>query len=148
ERQHYLREISSQVRSYHQRVEEQSDVVRKLFQLEGTKEIVNDESVAQSLDEAIELYEEKLLSSSKRLLDSWELTRETYGKDTITFPIRDKEITMDITTTSLSGLKIPKVAFPKFQDWGERLTWLLKENVPGSFPFTAGVFPFKREGED
>src|SRR5690625_999885 len=55
---------------------------------------------------------------------------------------------MDIVTESLSGLKVPKVAFPKFIDWGERLTWLLKENVPGAFPFTAGVFPFKRKGED
>src|SRR5690625_220289 len=55
---------------------------------------------------------------------------------------------MDIVTESLSRIKVPKVAFPKYGDWGERLTWLLKENVPGAFPFTAGVFPFKRKGED
>src|SRR5690625_2336061 len=66
----------------------------------------------------------------------------------MTFPIRDRDIEMDIVTESISGLKIPKVAFPTYHDWGERLTWLMKENVPGSFPFTAGVFPFKRQGED
>src|SRR5690625_5481835 len=66
----------------------------------------------------------------------------------MTFPIRDRSIEMDINTESISGLKIPKVAFPTYHDWGERLTWLMKENVPGSFPFTAGVFPFKRQGED
>lgn len=148
ERQHYLREISTQVRSYHQRVEEQSSVARTLFQLEGTKSLIDDESLIESLAEKIDSYEEKLEPLSKQLLDSWDQTKETYSKDTITFPIRDKEITMDIMTTSLSGLRIPKVAFPAFYDWGERLTWLLKENVPGSFPFTAGVFPFKREGED
>src|SRR5699024_1776132 len=66
----------------------------------------------------------------------------------MSYKVRDKEFNMDIVTESLSGLKIPKVAFPKYMDWGERLTWLMKENVPGSFPFTAGVFPFKRQGED
>src|SRR5699024_9405376 len=80
--------------------------------------------------------------------DAWEKTKEMYSQDTITFPIRDRKITMDIVTKSLAGLKIPKVALPKYKDWGDRLTWLLKENVPGAFPFTSGVFPFKREGED
>src|SRR5690625_6852848 len=62
--------------------------------------------------------------------------------------VRDREITVDTVTESLAGLKIPKVAFPNFSDWGERLKWLMTENVPGAFPFTAGVYPFKREGED
>src|SRR5690625_2294416 len=66
----------------------------------------------------------------------------------MTFKVRDRDIHVDLTTESLSGLKIPKVMYPNFQDWGERLRWLLRENVPGSFPFTAGVYPFKREDED
>src|SRR5690625_5805997 len=66
----------------------------------------------------------------------------------MTFPIRDRSIEMDINTESISGLKIPKVAFPTYHDLVERLTWLMKENFLGSFPFTAGVFPFKRQGED
>src|SRR5690625_2137631 len=66
----------------------------------------------------------------------------------MTFKVREREIHVDLTTESLAGLKIRKVVFPKFTDWGERLRWLLRENVPGRFPFTAGVYPFKREGED
>src|SRR5690625_2620431 len=65
----------------------------------------------------------------------------------MSFQVRDREITVDTVTESLAGLKIPKVAFPNFSDWGERLKWLMTENVPGAFPFAAGVFPFKREGE-
>src|SRR5690625_7394078 len=66
----------------------------------------------------------------------------------MSFKFLDREITIDTITRSLSGLKIPKVAFPTLTDWGEILRWLMRENVPGAFPFTSGVFPFKRQGED
>jgi len=147
ERRHYLREIATHVRNYHKRTEEQSDVARKLYQLEGAKEVLDDEQ-KELLDESIESYKEKLDSNSKKLLDSWDETKEKYAGEKMTYKVRDKEFNMEIVTESLSGLKIPKVAFPKYMDWGERLTWLMKENVPGAFPFTAGVFPFKRKGED
>src|SRR5699024_11018853 len=71
-----------------------------------------------------------------------------YAQETMRFPVRNREIEVDIQTESLAGLKIPKVAFPTYTDWGDRLTWLFRENDPGAFPFTDGVFPFKREGED
>src|SRR5690625_2749773 len=148
DRIHYLREISSTVRNYHKRVEEQSDVARKLYQLNGTKEIIEDENTQNTLNNTIQAYEDKLTKPSQQLLASWDEMKHKYDSDTFTFKVRDKEISLDITTTSLSGLKIPKVKFPAFKDWGERLTWLKKENVPGSFPYTAGVFPFKRQGED
>ncbi|MGJ9458222.1 fused isobutyryl-CoA mutase/GTPase IcmF [Oceanobacillus sp. CF4.6] len=148
DRRDYLREIATHIRNYHQRVDKQSTIARKLYQLEGTKEVVEDETVMEVLDQTIDQYREQLDPEAKKLLHSWDALNESYRGDTMTFSIRDKEIDMDITTESLSGLKIPKVAFPRFQDWGERLTWLLKENVPGFFPFTAGVFPFKRKGED
>ena len=74
--------------------------------------------------------------------------KESYSGDEFITKIRDKELRTLLTTTSLSGLKIPKVSLPKFKDYGEILRWVYKENVPGSFPYTAGVFPFKREGED
>ena len=148
ERRHYLREIAQHVRNYHQQAEKQGEIAQKLYQLEGTKEILEDKETIVAIDEAIKSYQEDLNPKAKKLLESWDTTKESYSQDTMTFSVRDKEIKMDISTESLSGLRVPKVAFPRFQDWGERLTWLLKENVPGAFPFTAGVFPFKRKGED
>lgn len=148
ERRHYLREIATHVRHYHQHADKQSDVARKIYQLKAAAEMVEEESSKESLQKLIEYHERQLESNSKRLLDSWEEMQEAYSKDKMVFKVRDKEIEMDIVSESLSGINIPKVAFPRFQDWGERLYWLMKENVPGSFPFTAGVFPFKRKGED
>ncbi|WP_188456874.1 fused isobutyryl-CoA mutase/GTPase IcmF [Virgibacillus oceani] len=148
ERRHYLREIAAHVRNYHQNTDKQSQIARKLYQLEGVKEAFDDDNVVRTIDEKIESYQEQLLPAAKKLLESWDGTKEKYSQETMTFSVRDKEIEMDIVTESLAGLKIPKVAFPKYTDWGERLSWLLKENVPGAFPFTAGVFPFKRKGED
>ncbi|MFD1606374.1 fused isobutyryl-CoA mutase/GTPase IcmF [Oceanobacillus luteolus] len=148
ERRHYLREIASIIRNYNKKIEDQSEIARKLYQLQGTLDIIEDEEVKELLQTTMKQYEKQLDNQSRELLESWDETKEKYSGDTITFKVRDKEIVTEITTESLSGLKIPKVAFPKFQDWGERLRWLMKENVPGAFPFTAGVFPFKREGED
>ncbi|WP_077329379.1 fused isobutyryl-CoA mutase/GTPase IcmF [Virgibacillus siamensis] len=148
ERRHYLREIATHVRNYHSHADKQSKIARKLYQLEGAKEVLEDESAKEAIDKSIGTYQEDLDPKAKRLLDGWDETKERYSGDKLTYKVRDKEIEMDNTTESLAGLKIPKVAFPKFADWGERLNWLMKENVPGVFPFTAGVFPFKRKGED
>lgn len=148
DRRHYLREIADIVRNYNKKVEDQSNIASKLYQLHGTLEIVEDEEVKELLEQTIREYEKKLDPESKKLLESWDETKEKYDQDTMTFKVRDREIVTEIKTESLSGLKIPKVAFPKYKDWGERLRWLMKENVPGRFPFTAGVFPFKRQGED
>src|SRR5690606_15759404 len=92
--------------------------------------------------------EEKLTPYSKKVLENWEETKEAYAKDQFVVKIRDKEIVTELKTKSLSGLSIPKVALPSFKDYGEILNWVYKENVPGSYPYTAGVFPFKRQGED
>lgn len=148
DRRHYLREIAAYINNYKDKVETQSEIARKLYQLNGTLEVVEDEEVAALIKQTIDQYEKKLDRTSSELLDSWDNTKEQYSQETLTFKVRDKEIVTQITSESLSGLKIPKVAFPRYQDWGERLRWLMKENVPGAFPFTAGVFPFKREGED
>ncbi|GIO24748.1 fused isobutyryl-CoA mutase/GTPase IcmF [Oceanobacillus sp. J11TS1] len=147
ERRHYLREIASYVRNYDKRAEKQREIASKLYQLKGAREEVDGEAAA-SLDQMMAAYEQQLDGEAKRLLDNWENLKESYLGDTFTFKVRDKEITMDLTTESLSGLKIPKVVLPKYHDWGDRLYWLMRENVPGTFPYTAGVFPFKRKGED
>ena len=90
----------------------------------------------------------KLDARAKKLLDMWPQTKAAYAGDEYVVKIRDKEIRTALTNTSLSGTKVRKVALPRFEDDGEILRWQLLENVPGSFPFTAGVFAFKRENED
>jgi len=148
DRRYYLRDISQHVRNYKKKVEEQSKIATKLYQIEGTKETIDDETTTQLLDETKEKFEQQLDPESKQLLNAWDEMKEKYAQDSMTFSVRDKEISVDLTSESLAGLKIPKVIFPNYKDWGERLRWLMLENVPGAFPFTAGVYPFKREGED
>jgi isobutyryl-CoA mutase len=101
-----------------------------------------------ALDRLIAEREARLDARSKKLLDMWPRTQAAYAGDEYVVKIRDREIRTALTTTSLSGTKVRKVALPKFEDDGEILRWQLAENVPGSFPFTAGVFAFKRENED
>jgi isobutyryl-CoA mutase len=151
-RRYYLREIADTVRNYHKKAEEQMKLARRLFQLEGAMEALrekeqNDE-VLTSLATLKEEVENKLTAESKGILGKWENLKETYSKDQFVTKIRDKEIVTELKTKSLSGLNIPKVSLPKYKDYGEILKWVYKENVPGSFPYTAGVFPFKRKGED
>lgn len=152
ERRHYLREITETVRNYHKRVEQQSEIARRLFQIEGAieaaKERGESEEVIAALEELKQHYENELTPESKRILASWEDLKAKYAAKQFVTKVRDKEVVTDLTTKSLSGLDIPKVALPKFKDYGEILRWVYKENVPGSFPYTAGVFPFKRQGED
>lgn len=148
ERRHYLREIVETVRNYHEDAEKQSEAARKLYQLKGTQEEMESEKAREEVEALIEKYEKQIDEENKKLLEKWDEMKKQYQQDQMTYKVRDKEITMDLNTESLAGLKIPKVAMPSYHDWGDRLLWLLKENVPGAFPFTAGVFPFKRKGED
>ncbi|MED4161886.1 fused isobutyryl-CoA mutase/GTPase IcmF, partial [Halalkalibacterium halodurans] len=153
ERTQYLRDIVQTVKQYKQHTEEQVQIARKLYQIEGTiaalKEHGQDtEEALQQLEATKAMYEQKLHPECKAILDQWEAKKAAYSGDTFVMNIRGKEIETELTTESLAGLKIPKVALPKFADWGEILRWSMLENVPGSFPFTAGVFPFKRKGED
>ncbi|WP_103109735.1 fused isobutyryl-CoA mutase/GTPase IcmF [Brevibacillus reuszeri] len=154
ERINYLQEIANTVRNYRQYAEEQSAIARKLFQLHGAKETLlasGDSAAAEVvgvLEKQITLFEEKLHPECKRILENWPKLKEAYKQDQFVTKIRDKEIVTKLFSESLSGTRISKVAVPDYQDWGELLKWSLKENVPGEFPYTAGVFPFKREGED
>ncbi|WP_079528319.1 fused isobutyryl-CoA mutase/GTPase IcmF [Halobacillus hunanensis] len=148
EQKQYLRDIAMAVRDYHKHTKEQADQARKLYQLKGTIDLLEDGEHKSSIERLVEDYKRKLDRESTEKLADWDDLHERYSGETYTFKVRDKEITMDLTTESLSGTKVPKVALPAYNDWGDRLTWLLRENVPGAFPFTAGVFPFKRKGED
>ncbi|ASJ56193.1 methylmalonyl-CoA mutase [Brevibacillus formosus] len=154
ERINYLQEIANTVRQYRAYAEEQSAIARKLFQLQGAKETVlasGDSAAAELaavLDKQIVLFEEKLHPECRRILENWPKLKEAYRKDQFVTKIRDKELVTQLFSVSLSGTRISKVAVPDYEDYGEILKWSLKENVPGEFPYTAGVFPFKREGED
>jgi methylmalonyl-CoA mutase len=149
-RSRYLADIAETVRGYHKWADDQARTARERQQLraacrmlsaEGKQEVVELDTLAADRDA-------KLDARAKKLLDMWPKTQAAYGGDEYVVKIRDKEIRTALTTTSLSGTKVRKVALPRYEDDGEILRWQLKENVPGSFPFTAGVFAFKRENED
>lgn len=151
-RQHYLREIADTVHRYHKAAEKQVRIARKLFQLEGVIAALKEEEANGEALEALQTLKEEtakqLTPESKEVLESWEKKKEVYAGEKYVTKIRDREIVTELTVKSLSGLSIPKVVLPKYEDYGEILKWVYKENVPGSFPYTAGVFPFKRQGED
>jgi isobutyryl-CoA mutase len=144
ERQRYLAEIAETLRAYHQFAFQQSRIARERQQLAATKAML-----AKEVPEIESLIAKRSLDAEvKALLDSWPETLKTYCGDEHVVKIRGKEIRTALRGTSLSGTKVPKVALPKFEDHGELLRWRLRENLPGEFPFTAGVFHFKRENED
>lgn len=153
-RNRYLSEIAETIREYHNWVKDQVSIARKLQAVDLTK-IELSEWKGDKPNETIALLEEmkehwtlKLDAVSRKILDQWEDLAKSYRQDVIEFTVRGKVIKNELFTTSLSGTKISKVALPDYEDFGERLKYALKENLPGYFPFTAGVFPFKREGED
>ena len=141
----YLQDIVRAVRDYKKKAQEQSEIASKLYQLKGVEKELEDVNQVKDL---IEQYEEKLEKASVKQLEAFDNLKESYTKDELSYTVRDREFKVALTTESLAGLKIPKVALPKYNDWGDRLYWMMMENVPGAFPFTAGVFPFKRTGED
>ncbi|WP_274309086.1 fused isobutyryl-CoA mutase/GTPase IcmF [Solibacillus daqui] len=150
DRRYYLREISEAIRNYHKHAEQQAQLATKWYQLEGTKAQLapSETALIESLNMLIEGVQNELTAETKRILNNWHALKEAYMGDELITKVRDKEIKTILRTESLSGLKIPKVALPSFKDYGDILRWVYKENVPGEFPYTAGVFPFKREGED
>uniref|UniRef100_UPI00260D8481 fused isobutyryl-CoA mutase/GTPase IcmF n=1 Tax=Accumulibacter sp. TaxID=2053492 RepID=UPI00260D8481 len=149
QRVRYLAEIAEAVRSYHAHTAEQAEIARQRQSLRTAKELfVGCGKPAGDFDDMIDWKEGQLDARARKLLDMWPKTVELYAQDEYVVKIRDKEIRTRLTNTSLSGSRIRKVSLPTYKDDGEVLRFLMKENVPGSFPFTAGVFAFKRENED
>jgi methylmalonyl-CoA mutase len=148
QRQRYLAEIAETVRGYHQHAEDRATVARERQQLQATRGMLG--KVLPELDALLE--SKQLDPEAKKLLDGWPKTVKAYSGDEQVVKVRGKRgeemRRTKLTHTSLSGTHIPKVALPKYQDHGELLRWRLRENLPGEFPFTAGVFHFKRENED
>jgi isobutyryl-CoA mutase len=147
----YLSEIADTVRAYNKKVEEQSKIAQKMFSLRQAMEELEKAGDKKALEKLKEIYHRTELDldpQNKLLLDQWEDKKKKYKDEQFIFRVRDKELKVETHVESLSHTMIPKVAMPAFTSWGEILKWVLKENVPGEFPFAAGVFPFKREGED
>lgn len=143
----YLAEISETIQSYDQHVEEQAAIASKLYQLKGALNTVGSKA-EELLNEHISKLEQQLDKGSKSLIEKWKEVQQRYSAEFYEFKVRDKIIRQPLTSTSLSGTRVPKVSLPKYRDWGDILKWQLQENLPGEFPYTAGVFPLKRVGED
>ncbi|MGZ3871695.1 MAG: methylmalonyl-CoA mutase family protein [Mucilaginibacter sp.] len=171
DRTRYLAEIAESNRAYSEWVNEQCKIAQQLFQVEGTIKLLNNnvetqyfvspdsQSETQVSETQIVLetqsiaslrgtLQEQLHPECRRLLREWPETVKKYKAENFIYKVRDKEIRQPLYYTSLSQLQIPKIALPKYEAWGDVLRWLLTENVPGEFPYAAGVFPLKREGED
>src|SRR5690606_5603210 len=153
-RTRYLSEITENNRNYDKWVEEQKEIAQQLYSIQKSIEAVKAAKVADSdrlVKELQEVYTQVELGldpRNKKWLEEWPAEAAKYGEDFYVFKVRDKEIKIKTYSSSLSNSRISKVALPKYEAWGELLKWGLRENVPGQFPYTAGVFPFKREGED
>ncbi|MCO5268252.1 MAG: methylmalonyl-CoA mutase family protein [Brumimicrobium sp.] len=154
ERTRYLSEISENNRNYDKWVNKQVEVAHKLFGLQKSIDTIQasetagkDELVA-SLIQVFEKTKMDLDPHNWEALQNWDAKVKCYKDPEFIFKVRDKEIKIQTHSESLSHLQIPKIALPKYSSWGDILKWILQENVPGEFPYTAGLFPFKREGED
>ncbi len=152
-RTRYLAEISDTVRGYKQKAIEQARLAREIQQLTESARMLRVEKPerARAAEAVIDLAQVRELDqdpAARKLLAQWPDMQKAYAGDEYVVKIRDKEIRTALTTKSLSGTVIRKVALPKYEDHGEILKWLMLDNVPGSFPYTAGTFAFKREGED
>jgi isobutyryl-CoA mutase len=165
----YLAEIADAMRGYHRSVETQASAAQTRAHLTTTRAMLTNEllppanrtgdvaadgsaalggTVHAALESLIAAQEAKITPAARRLLQQWKPMQDAYAGDEYVVKIRDKEVRTSLVHTSLSGTKIRKVSLPRFDDPGQILKWLMLENVPGSFPFTAGVFAFKRENED
>jgi methylmalonyl-CoA mutase len=153
-RTRYLSEIAENNRAYDRRADEQAAIAQKLFGIRKTIETLQESAIEDKdrlIKELEEVYAKVTLDidpKNLQLLQNWEAKKRHYQDEYYVFKVRDKELKIKTHTESLSHSQIPKVAVPKFEAWGEILKWALKENFPGEFPFAAGIYPFKREGED
>ena len=155
ERTRYLSEISDTVREYHNHTREQSDALRKAWHLAETARAISGDDlegdasdVLARLKKEIQTAESEVEPESQQLVDEWENIKNIYRQDEFVYQVRDREIRQPLYSESLSHSRIPKIALPKFTDPGEIYRWSREENVPGRFPYTAGVYPLKRVGED
>ncbi|MCF8025768.1 MAG: methylmalonyl-CoA mutase, partial [Desulfobacteraceae bacterium] len=155
ERNRYLSEISDTLRDYHRRTANQADAIRNAWHVKQTAERLSGDSLSgdtdslmERLKREIEAAESEIAPESKKILSEWEQIKSDYSGDELVYQVRGKEIRQPLYAESLSGSRIPRIALPEFTDPGEIYTWMRKENIPGRFPYTGGVFPLKRKEEE
>ncbi len=154
DRTRYLSEISENNRGFDKWVNKQVEVADKLYGLQKTLHTLHESTIddkdrlIKGVQETFEAVKRDLDPYNWQILEEWEGKKARYAAPEFVFKVRDKELRMATHTESLSHTQVPKVALPKFKSWGDILRWSLQENVPGEFPYTSGLFPFKREGED
>ncbi len=153
-RTRYLSEISENNRGYDKKALQQTELADKLYSIKNTIAAIKDSKMAdkdrlvKSLEEEYGRVELDFDGHNRKILDTWEELKKQYQGDYYIFKVRDKEIKIKAHYESLSHTQISKIAVPRFKGWGDILQWNLQENFPGNFPYTAGIYPFKREGED
>jgi methylmalonyl-CoA mutase len=147
----YLSEISDTVRNYNHWTEEQAKIAQRLFSLHESIKIAReqgDTDLAIGLQKIFDDLVMDLDPRNNKILQNWPQKLKSFKNPVYCYEVRGKEICVETYTKSLSQLMVPKISLPRYTAWGDILKWNLRENVPGEFPFAAGVFPFKREGED
>ena len=153
-RYRYLAEIAESNRSYDQWVNDQADIAESLYGLQLSMNTLKDSAIddkdrlIKKLQESYETVKLDLDPRNLKIIEEFEEKKARYKAPEYIFKVRDKELKIKTHSESLSHSQIPKVVLPKYRSWGDILKWSLQENVPGEFPYTAGLFPFKREGED
>ena len=153
-RTRYLSEISENNRSYDKWVKDQAAVAQKLFGIRKTIDTIQESKIEDKdrlVKELEEVYGKTVMNLDPKnlhLLQNWDARKRHFQDEFYVFKVRDKELKIKTHTESLSHTQVPKVAVPRFEAWGEILQWALSENFPGEFPYAAGIYPFKREGED
>jgi isobutyryl-CoA mutase len=144
----YLGEIAEAVRDYKKGVNKQADIARRIQQLRSALVEIDDEVAHDAIEKKMAALQDKLKPEHRKLLEGWDELRRTYSSDYFRYKVRGQEYKVELTDTTLAGTHIPRVTVPDLKDHGERLRYLLLENVPGHYPYTAGVFPFRRQGEE
>ncbi|MBT5613725.1 MAG: methylmalonyl-CoA mutase [Euryarchaeota archaeon] len=150
ERQGYLAEVSSYIRNYHLKTKKMASKIRECQQLEAAAKLMkskDNKNIAKMLSEEASIIRLEIPETTWNEIDEFNIKVEQYRSGATNYTVRDKDIAVKTTRTTLSGLDLPRVALPDFSDWGDTLEWIRKENIPGSFPYTGGVFPFKRQDE-
>lgn len=152
ERSGYLAQICETVHQYNRLAVDQAEVARQLYQLEGAQRSLAkadpDGPASEALAEAVRSTAGHLAPEHREALENWDDMEAAYRSRQYSYRVRGREIEVPLWSRSLSETSVPKVALPRYRDWGDRLRWLLQENLPGRFPYTAGVYPFKRASED
>lgn len=146
----YLAEITESIAEHERWVTEQARIASQIYQVNGTIGLLKEKGIPipPEIVSSLKELEGSLHPACRKLIEGWGDTFKKYTADRYRFEVRDNTLELPLFQESLSHTRIPKISLPKYQDWGDLLSWQLRENLPGEFPYTAGVFPLKREGED